>query len=364
MSEGAAINLALLGWDSGFQETFAAMAKAGVVPARVVSEGKHAYVVVTADGEMTGKVPGRLMHQRGSNSQLPKVGDWVGVSRLAGESKVVIEVVLPRRTQLVRKVPGRETEEQVLAANVDMGFVVLAMDQSFNERRLERFLVMVHDGGAQPVLLLNKMDLCEASDPRLALARSVAGDALIIETCALTGKGIRQIRKYLVPGRTAVFIGPSGVGKSSLINRLCGDEIQATLEVRDSDAKGRHATTSRELIQMPWGGVVIDTPGMRELHTWNVEAGVRDAFPDIDALGVRCHFRDCSHTTEKRCAVREAVERGELDSARLESYLKLRREGLEAAAQQRVRRKILQKRDTRLERGAEEARARWRNLES
>lgn len=360
MSGGPAINLALLGWDSGFEAAYASMRTEKTVPARVVSEDKHAYIIVTAAGEMTATIPGRLMHQRASNAVLPKVGDWVVVTVVADENKAVIEAVIPRRTQLTRKVPGREMEEQVVAVNVDTGFVVFAMDQAFNLRRLERFLVMVHDGGIQPVLVLNKMDLCPASDARLAEARNAAGGIPVIEACALTGKGMKLIKQQMGPGRTAAFIGPSGVGKSSLVNRLYGDEIQATIEVRESDAKGRHATSSRELIQMPWGGLVIDTPGLRELHTWGVEDGIRNAFPDIDERGVGCHFRNCSHTTEKRCAVRAAVETGELSSERVASYIKLRQEMQTTAAGQRQRQHIIRKRDSRQSRDAANEKVRRR----
>ena len=292
------MDLALLGWNSFFEEAFAGWREKGLLPARVVMEDKHAYVLVGERGDFSAAVTGKLLHQRGCNADLPKVGDWVAVALMEKEGKGVIQAVLPRRTRIARKMPGREVEEQILAANIDTAFVVQALDQSFNRRRLERFLVMVHEGGATPV----------------------------VAACAKTGRGLKQLRELVRPTETVVFIGPSGVGKSSLINRLYGEEIQATIEVREQDAKGRHATTWRELIQLPWGGLVIDTPGMREFHTWGADDGIREAFPDVEEMAVRCHFRDCTHTAEKRCAVQEAVACGVLARERYESYLKLQRE--------------------------------------
>lgn len=328
MTSEPVINLALLGWDPYFETTLVCASKEKLIPARVANEDKHAYIVLTAKGEMSATVSGRLMHELRRNAALPKVGDWVGVALCEGENKAVIHSVANRRTQLSRKVAGRQVEEQVLAANIDTAFIVFAMDQTFNRRRMERFTVMVHDSGAQPVVVLNKMDLCKGKDALAYLeeARNAAGDVPIIETCARTGLGINKLKQWIPAAKTAVFMGPSGVGKSSLINRLYGDAIQDTVEVRECDRKGRHTTSWRELIQMPWGGLVIDTPGMRELRTWEESDGLRDAFPDIEELGVRCHFRNCTHTVEKQCAVKEAVERGELSVERLNNYIKLHKE--------------------------------------
>jgi ribosome biogenesis GTPase len=214
-----------------------------------------------------------------------------------------------------------------LAANVDLAFIVMALDRSFNLRRLERFLVMVREGGVVPVVVLNKSDL--ASDhgvTRDLEARQVARDAEVTVVSARTGQGLKALERHLQPGRSTAFIGTSGVGKSSLINRLYGAEIQATLEVRETDAKGRHSTTWRELILLPRGGVVIDTPGMREFHMWLGSEGLEEAFPDVESLAVGCHFRSCSHTREQRCAVLQAVESGHLARSRYESYLKLKSE--------------------------------------
>jgi ribosome biogenesis GTPase len=217
---------------------------------------------------------------------------------------------------------GRGSTEHILATNIDTAFLVTAADASFDAACLEQMLVMAHESGARPVVLLNKIDLCEDLDARLADATRVAGDALVLAACALTGRGVMKLAQLIQPGETAVFIGTSGVGKSSLINRLYGEDIQATVEVRTNDAKGRHTTSWREMIFLPQGGVVIDTPGMREFHLWIASEGSKQTFPEVDALAVRCHFRDCTHTKEKHCAVLEALAAGTLPRERYVSFLK------------------------------------------
>ncbi|MFM1944011.1 MAG: ribosome small subunit biosis GTPase RsgA [Verrucomicrobiota bacterium] len=297
------------------------------VPGRVIVEDKGAYIVTTADGTGPAVVPGKMLHRLTDRSLLPKVGDWVEVSPGEGSSRGVIHAVLPRRTRLVRKEAGRRVEEQVLAANVDVAFVVMALDQSFNLRRLERFLVMVREGGVTPVVVLNKADLSEDGGKGLAKeAMEVARDAEVVVVSALRKAGLKKLRSMVGAGISFAFIGTSGVGKSSLINVLYGEEIFPTLEVRESDAKGRHSTTWRELIVLPQGGVVIDTPGMREIHMWMADQGLEEVFPDVEELALQCHFRSCSHTVEKRCAVQEALARGTLERSRFDSYLKLKQE--------------------------------------
>jgi ribosome biogenesis GTPase len=323
------MDLTTLGWCPFFADAFAALQKPDWQAARVVGEDKHSFTVVGMDGDLPAAIPGKLFHRRNSNADLPKVGDWVAVSSLPGERKVVIQTVLPRRSKLGRKTSGREAEEQILAANIDTAFIVQALDASFNLRRLERFLVMAHEGGTRPVVVLNKADLCDDPDARLAKARLSARDTPVVVVSAKTRKGIGHLREFVKSGETICFVGTSGVGKSTLINRLYGEELQDTIEVREKDAKGRHTTTWREIIPLPGGALVIDTPGMREFHLWHAEDGLNEAFPDVAAIAVNCHFRDCSHTHEAECAVKREVEAGQFPRDRYQSYLKLHAEQIE-----------------------------------
>ena len=323
---GQIIRLETLGWNSDFEKSFAGFHTRDLEPGRVAVEDKHHYGVLTAGGPSCAQVAGKLLHQVASPAALPKVGDWVAVRRLPKEDKVVIHHVLPRRTKLSRKVPGRQSSEQVLAANVDIAFAVQALDRSFNPALLQRHLAMALECRVKAVVVLNKVDLCEDILATLAAAERIARDTPVIAVSAKTGQAMDSLTQLVRPGETIVFIGASGVGKSSLINHLYGDEIQATTEVRESDAKGRHTTSWRELIVLPNGGLVIDTPGMREFHMWLAGEDEREAFPDIAGLALKCHFRNCSHTVEKRCAVLTAVEQGALARERLESYMKLKRE--------------------------------------
>jgi ribosome biogenesis GTPase len=321
------MDLTKLGWNADLNQQFAPHHAKGLIPARVAVEDKHSFRVWTADAELLAQITGHCLHEaRGSNAKLPKVGDWVAVKLVPDEEKAMIHAILPRRTQLCRKTTGRGSTEHILATNIDTAFMVTAADASFDATRLEQMLGIARESGARPVVLLNKIDLCEDLDARLAEATRVAGDALVLAACALTGRGVNKLAKLITPGDTAVFIGTSGVGKSSLINRLYGEDIQATVEVRTQDAKGRHTTSWREMIFLPQGGVVIDTPGMREFHIWIASEGSKQTFPEIDALSAGCRFRDCTHTKEKRCAVLEALAGGTLPRERYDSFLKLQRE--------------------------------------
>lgn len=332
------VTLEALGWSEAFEKDFAPWRERGLHPGRVAVEDKHHYVIFADGGPFIGKITGKLLHEAKRPAALPKVGDWVAFSLVPREEgRAIIHYVVPRRTKLSRKIAGRETEEQVLVTNVDIAFAVQALDRSFNPALLQRHLVMVNEGGVKPVVVLNKVDICDDVLEKLAMVEKVAGSAPVIAVSALTGQAMDSLTQLVRPGETIVFMGPSGVGKSSLINRIYGDEVQATTEVRESDAKGRHTTTWRELIVLPNGGLVIDTPGMREFHIWLADEGVHEAFRDIEALSVQCHFRNCSHTVEKRCAVLEAVERGELSRERYDHFIKLKRElaFLDNAAHQR-----------------------------
>jgi len=321
------MELTKLGWNADRNQEFAPYYAKGLVPARVAVEDKLFFRVWTAEAELLAQFSGKCIHEaRRSSSKFPKVGDWVAVKLVPNEEKAVIQAILPRRTQLSRKMIGRGATEQILATNIDTAFLVTAADKSFETSVLEQMLVVAHESGARPVVVLNKIDLCENLDAKLAAVAGVAGGATVLAACAVTGRGVKQLSELIKPGDTAVLIGTSGVGKSSLINRLYGEDIQATVEVRANDAKGRHTTSWREMIFLPQGGVVIDTPGMREFHLWLAGEGSKQAFPEIEALSSCCHFRDCTHTKENKCAVLEALAVGRLPRARYESFLKLQLE--------------------------------------
>ncbi|MEY4387479.1 MAG: ribosome small subunit-dependent GTPase [Verrucomicrobiota bacterium] len=330
------LSLTRLGWNSGWDATFAPHRERGLRAARVAVQDKHHYVLFAEEGELIAQIAGKLLHGLKSDAELPKVGDWVAFKpTMPGEKKAVIQAVLPRRTKLGRKIPGRETEEQLLVTNIDIAFIVLALDETFNPRLLERFLLMVIEGGAKPVVVLNKADLCDDLDAHIAEAQRCAGGAPIVAVSAKTRRAMKQVLEFIQPGAAVVFIGTSGVGKSTLINRLYGDAIQPTTEVRESDSKGRHTTTWRELIVLPNDGLVIDTPGMREFQLWMAGEGIHEAFPDIELLALKCRFRECRHGTEKDCAVQAALQSGALAHDRFNNFLKLRGE-LEFLGQARL----------------------------
>ena len=321
------MNLTKLGWNAERDEQFAPHLAKGFIPARVAVEDKHFYRVWTVDAELTAQVTGKFIHEsRRDHSVLPKVGDWVAIKLIPNEEKATIHAILPRRTQITRKTSGRNTAAQILATNIETVFLVTAADPTFNAARLERMLVMGRDSGARPVVVLNKIDLCQDIDGMVAEATRTAGDALVLAVCALTGRGMKKLAALIKPSDTVAFIGTSGVGKSSLINKLYGEDLMPTIEVRTQDSKGRHTTSWREMIFLPKGGVVIDTPGMREFHLWGASEGAKETFPEIEVLAAGCHFRDCTHTKEKDCAVLAAVTAGALPRERHESFVKLQRE--------------------------------------
>jgi ribosome biogenesis GTPase len=314
-----------LGWDEGYEQATQQYASNRYEPARVAEQHKGSYGVLTASGELRAEVSGRLRHFAPTTSELPVVGDWVLVDRIAGERKAVIHHVLPRRTSFTRKVAGEIAEEQVLAANVDVYLIVGALDSEFNLRRMERYLTMAWEGGGEPVIVLTKADLCDAVEMARLEVEAVAPAVPVHTTSNVTGEGFESLAVHLAANRTAVLLGSSGVGKSTIVNRMIGRELQLTNELR-VDGKGRHTTTRRELIILPGGGLIIDTPGIRELQLWDAGEGLDDAFRDIADLSLACKFSDCAHDREPGCAVKGAVEGGVLAAERLASYRKLARE--------------------------------------
>jgi ribosome biogenesis GTPase / thiamine phosphate phosphatase len=306
-----------LGWDDGWEAAFAEHGANGLVPARVAVQHRGAYDLMHEHGEQRASAANRLVREEG----LPAVGDWVGIDLKSN----LIEVLLPRRTSISRKEVWLATREQILAANVDIAFLVQALPLDFNPRRLERYLAMAWESGAQPVVLLTKTDLVDDVQPYLDQVEEVTlGSCPVLAVSARTGEGLDEFRASLEPNKTAVLLGSSGVGKSTIVNSLVGEELLPTQEVREGDQMGRHTTTRRELILIPTGGVVLDTPGIRELQLW--DADLERTFGDVEEVARRCRFADCNHDREPGCAIREALANGSLSQERWQSYVKLQRE--------------------------------------
>jgi ribosome biogenesis GTPase len=349
-------NLHDLGWDDRWAAAFAERAPSGTVPARVSIEFNHIYKLMTQDGELHAQLSGRIRHQAAGRHELAAVGDWVAVRQIPGERSGLIEALLPRRSKFSRKVAGELTQEQVVAANIDTVFLVMGLDHDFNVRRLERYLLTSFESGARPVVLLSKADLAEDVAAFVAEAQAVAPGVPVHATTAVsrelpTGQVIAPdvavVERYLGAGKTGALLGSSGAGKSTMINALLGTSALKTAEVRASDSRGRHTTRHRQLLVLPGRGVLIDTPGMRELQLWDVSEAAKDSFEDIETLAASCHFTDCRHKDEPRCAVKAAVETGELAPDRLAGYIKLQDELQALEARRDVRAQIDEKRRNR-----------------
>ncbi len=296
------------------------MSSQDLIQARVCFASGQRARVLTVDGEYDAYLSGTLEFLAESAAELPATGDYVLV-RPVDATTVLIEQLLPRRTKLSRRAAGTRHEEQVLAANVDLALILCGLDGDFNPRRIERYLAVAHEGGVEPVIVLNKADCCDEREECLATARAVAGDGLVLLISALSGEGCEALAGLLAPGVTGVLLGSSGAGKSTLLNRITGSHTHSTAAVREHDSRGRHTTTHRELIVLATGAALIDTPGLREIQLWAGEASVAAVFDDIAALAARCRFADCSHASEPGCAVRDTI-----DPARLASFHKLNRE--------------------------------------
>jgi ribosome biogenesis GTPase len=341
-----------LGWSDFFSSQLAELElNSEIAAARVAEENREMFRLLSPQGEFMAEVSGKFRHEVTGRPDFPAVGDWVLASTRREESRATIHRVLNRKSKFSRKIAGKKTEEQIVAANVDVVFIVSSLNSEFNLRRLERYVALAWESGAQPVIVLNKSDLSENPAEFRGEAEAAATGVRVILTSALRGDGISEIHEMMLSApdktastesssekkpvaKTAALLGSSGVGKSSLINAILGTELLDTGEIRESDDRGRHTTTTRHLIVAPNGGVLIDTPGMRELQLWDASEGIDQAFGEIAELAANCKFRDCKHVNEPGCAVRAAVESGELAPERLESFHKLGREEKFVAAKQ------------------------------
>jgi ribosome biogenesis GTPase / thiamine phosphate phosphatase len=320
------MNLEDIGWCEWFQSCFTAVARPEDVAGRITAVRGGEMEACTSRGPLRAHASGRLRHDASSRNELPAVGDWVALAPRWEEGTGTIHAIVPRRSSFGRMDVGGRTERQVVAANIDTVFLVGGLDADYNPRRMERYLAAAWDSGAVPVIVLNKADMAANVDMRIEEMSMLSPGVAVHAVSAHTGAGIDELRRYAVAGQTVSLLGSSGVGKSSIINRLLGEERLETNAVRESDGRGRHTTTSRELLVLPGGGAVIDTPGMRELEAWHSEETVAGAFEDVESLACACRYADCSHNGEPGCAVQEAIESGVLSVKRYRNYLHLKAE--------------------------------------
>jgi ribosome biogenesis GTPase len=339
-----ASHLRRLGWNDRFAEAFSSYAERGLLAARVSLEHTHIYRVLGDDGEMLARVAGRLRHQASARTDYPAVGDWVAVERDPHGGDARIHAVLPRTSRFSRRAAGNVTEEQIVAANIDTVFLVAGLDGDFNPRRLERYLVVAWDSGASPVIVLNKADLITELQARVEEVETLNVGVPVHAVSCRSPETLDALRRYLAEGQTVALLGSSGVGKSTIANRLIGRDMLRTRDVRESDSRGRHTSTTRQLVLLQDGGVLIDTPGLRELQLWETGDGLSGAFEEIEELARECRFRDCRHRGEPGCAVTEAANAGRLATERLASFHKLQDEQAYQARQQDERALIDEKR--------------------
>ena len=319
------MHLEMLGADDSVYCAFEPWAQQGLTLARVAATNRDRYRLLTETAAMDAEASGALWYRSTGAAAMPATGDWVA-ARVINAEEAIVEAVLPRRTLFSRRAAGRREEQQPLAANIDVAFLVTGLDGDFNPRRMERYLALTAESGAAAVIVLNKRDLCAALPERVDEMRAVAAGSAVISASTVVAGGLDEVREQLAPGRTIALLGSSGAGKSSIVNGLLGEERLRTNAVRAHDSRGRHTTTHRELFVLPEGGALIDTPGMRELQLWAGEESIDIVFDDVAGLAAACRYRDCTHTSENGCAVRQAAEEGTLDPARLISYRKLQGE--------------------------------------
>ncbi|MBN2010211.1 ribosome small subunit-dependent GTPase A [candidate division KSB1 bacterium] len=343
------LELANLGWNTHFATAFKTIAKPELVPGRIALAEKNQYRILGEFGEINAEVAGKIRHQAKQKSQLPAVGDWVAMI-IPDDGRALIEHILPRKTSVVRMASGSRkrnnpgmTEEQIIAANVDIIFIVTGLDRDYNPRRIERYLTLVYNSGASPIIVLNKADMCDNVEACRLEIEEIAFDVPIHTMSALNEDDVEPLLAYFKPGLTGALLGSSGAGKSTIINSLLGYERQKVKVISDAVNKGQHTTTHRELIFIPNGGLLMDNPGMREIQLSSQADDLSDTFGDIEELADSCRFNDCAHEAEPGCAVKQAIQAGELDVARFESYQKLKREMFYQAERQHKSANLVEK---------------------
>lgn len=320
------MELEKLGWNDFFAGHFRDLPGEGYAAGRVYLEHRGGFWLYTEKGETEAVASGKLLHRAENRGDRPAVGDWTAIRFRENEEKAVIHHILPRKSKFSRKAAGHSAAEQIIATNIDTAMLVVGLDHDYNLRRLERYLTMVAASGAEPVVVLNKIDLAADVEAKIEEVRQLAAGVPVVALSAARAEGLEQLASFIKTGETIALLGSSGAGKSTITNRLIGSERQSIGEVREDDSRGRHTTTRRELIVLPGGGLIVDTPGMRELQLWVGDDALEQSFADVEALAARCRFSDCDHRIAPGCAVRAALDDGSLDRQRWANYNKLQSE--------------------------------------